>query len=146
MPISKQRAPQPMILCGQHHLHLAYLTDLPPPEGPGPTGRISEDTPGAVCCVLHFHDVEEHRFSNGGGNDGDYTARRLRGLQPYALHMVQDSRWRAPWKLHFLFVFHDTSFECLAGSYSFETSVSSVSDAVRNARKRVAPVHPARLV
>ncbi len=88
---------------------------------------------------MRFHGVRSHSF--GAPNDesfhGDALARF--GLKPYGFARVENSPWIESLRLmnsvhpyhheevfaeleHFVLLFHDTTFECVARGYAVETA------------------------
>jgi hypothetical protein len=97
--------------------------------------------------VVHFDICLAHRF--GGPNDEVMAGHPLygRGLAGYDAHLVERSSWVAEqqkinsvhsqydperwksWK-HYLFVFHDEMFECIAEGHRIERMRCSFKDAL----------------
>ena len=137
VPECSRRAPVPMLLVGQHHLHLAYRMHMPPDDAwDGSTCRVvSENTENEECCLVSFHGPTAHKFERGGFDYGSGThPLEGAGLEAYALYEIEGSKWAVAngGLRHFVFMFHDTTFECVAESYSFRTERSSVSSLVRS--------------
>jgi hypothetical protein len=125
-------APCPMILAGEHHLHLAYYLQETPPNWDGKDARlVDETTTGEPVALVEFTRVCAHMF--GPPNDEAFRGHPLasRGLRPYAVHEIRDSSWirslermnavhphhqpeRFARYRHFIFAFHDRTFECVA--------------------------------
>jgi hypothetical protein len=136
-PWSDAGAPLPVVLASDYRLLLIYLLQDTPEDRDGTqVPRIvspgSEDMPIAVVEFRHPH---AHIF--GPPNDEALSGHPLsgRGLNPYRAYIVQDSSWiRALermssvhehhrserfWKLtHYIFAFHDSTFECVADGFT----------------------------
>ena len=148
-PQSSIGAPCPMVLSGEHHLHLAYYLEEAVAGWDGSSVRIvSEDTQGEPCALVRFSRAYAHMF--GPPNDEAFHGHPLeaRGLRPYAAFEVQHSSWIrqlermnsvhpyhepkhfASFK-HFVFAFHDTTFECVAQGFELSVHRGSVSSVLR---------------
>jgi hypothetical protein len=146
-------APCPMILAGEHHLHLAYYLEHRPDDWDGSTVRIvGESTTGEPVALVQFAGTYAHMF--GPPNDEAFSGHPLasRGLRPYAVHEVHNSSWIRQLERmnavhpyhrkehfasyrHLIFSFHDTTFECVAEGFSVSIHTGSVADVLRNALK-----------
>jgi hypothetical protein len=125
-------APQPHLLANGLRAFLLFYLANPDPDraAPEPLG------------VVEFHRVHSVRL--GRPNDEAIEGHRLsgKGLRLYAAHRVVDSRWiteeerinsvhpqhRGGWHerlTHYVFSFHDETFECLAESFTVEQHVGS---------------------
>lgn len=148
-PQSSFGAPCPMVLSGEHHLHLAYFLEEVVAGWDGSSVRIvSEKSEGEPCALVRFSRAYAHMF--GPPNDEAFHGHPLeeRGLRPYAVFEVQHSSWVrqlermnsvhpyhqlkkfAAFK-HFVFAFHDTTFECVAESFELSVHRGSVSSVLR---------------
>ena len=149
-------APLPMILLGEHFLHLAYLLQETPEGWDFTTIRVvSETTPGKLCALVRFTRVYAHMF--GPPNDEALQGHPLakRGLRPYSVFEVKESSWirtlwiRTLWirtlermnsvhpyhkpetlgaLRHFIFAFHDRTFECIARGFEVSVGRGSVTE------------------
>lgn len=155
LPQSSVGAPCPMVLAAEHHLHLAYyLEDTSQPwDGPEPH-LVGEDSPGESVALVRFQSVRAHMF--GPPNDEAFEGHPLasRGLSPYTAHEILCSSWlrglermnsvhphHTP-KLfagyrHFIFTFHDSTFECIARSFTVTVQPGSVAEVLRQALQLV---------
>jgi len=142
-------APLPLILCDEGHLLLAYLVSEPDPKWDGSyaTGVSPESEGMAVACV-RFHWPSAHMF--GPPNDEAFSGHPLasRGLQPYAVFEIGDSSWIRKLermnsvhprhnrerflagRRHFVFAFHDSTFECVAEGFESEVFRGSMRSAL----------------
>ena len=139
VPECLRRAPCPMLIAREGRVNLAYFFQYEPPAGwDGQRARvIREDTEDLDCCILSFIGVTEHVFYQGGGDARGHPLED-KGLEPYSLYRIENSRWgwsRAG-RTHFIFMFHDSTFECVAESYVCKTARSSVSKLIRSASLR----------
>jgi hypothetical protein len=150
VPQSSVGAPCPMILCGEHFLHLAYLLQEDTTGWDFKTVRIvSQDTPEQPCALVRFRGVEVHMF--GPPNDEAFHGHPLakRGLEPYSVSEVTNSSWirglermnsvhpyhkpaRYAKLRHFVFAFHDTTFECVAEDFEISIHQDSVASVLRD--------------
>lgn len=160
-PQSSIGAPCPMILAGEHHLHLAYYLEDKSPDWDGATVRVvGEDATGERVALVEFTHAYAHMF--GPPNDEAFDGHPLasRGLGPYRVHEVRNSSWvrrlermnsvhpchlaeRFSRYRHFIFAFHDTTFECIAESFSFRVHNGSVADILNRAYRESSADTPA---
>lgn len=149
VPQSSIGAPCPMILAGEHHLHLAYFTEDGSPGWDGTTVRIvGEGSEGEHVALVAFAGVYAHMF--GPPNDEALGGHPLasRGLQPYSVNEIHGSSWvRSLERMnsvhpyhrpesfsryrHFVFAFHDTTFECIAESFTVTVHCGSVAGVLK---------------
>jgi hypothetical protein len=149
VPQSCVGAPCPMILCGEHFLHLVYILEADLGNWDGTNIRVLDaNSPGETCALVHFEHVEAHMF--GPPNDEAFHGHPLsrRGLRPYSVNEIRKSSWirklermnsihpyhrpEAYLKLkHFIFAFHDTTFECVAEGFELSLHWGSVSSVLR---------------
>jgi len=140
-----------MILAGEHHLHLAYYIEDRSPDWDGTTVRVvGETTTGEPVALVIFIHAYAHMF--GPPNDEAFGGHPLasRGLGPYRAHEVRDSSWirrlermnavhpyhraeRFARYRHFVFAFHDTSFECITEAFSVAVHTGSVAEVLKRA-------------
>jgi hypothetical protein len=146
VPQSSIGAPCPMLIAGEHTLRLAYYLE----EGRlAPEWANATILPPAVndsdelCAVVQFSGLYTHM--SGPPNDEAFSGHPLasRGLSPYAVFEVEHSSWvrtlermnsvhpyhrpeRFATFKHYIFAFHDTTFECVAESFSVSLCRGSV--------------------
>ncbi len=120
VPSCDAGAPMPVVLSDAHHTWVSHY--------------VAADDERAV---LRFDGVDSSLF--GGPNDEALNGHRLsgKGLAPYRFHEVIGSAWisarerensvhpahRGGWHAllrHFVFTFHDETFECIARSYAIQ--------------------------
>jgi len=126
IPQSSVGAPCPMVVAGENSLLLAYC--------------LQENRPSASesCALVSFKRPYAHMF--GPPNDEAFSGHPLavRGLRPHAVFEIELSSWLhtlermnsvhpfhrpeqfATYK-HYVFAFHDTTFECIAESFTISS-------------------------
>jgi hypothetical protein len=149
IPQSSIGAPCPMILAREHSLHLAYYLEDPAPDWDGTTIRVVDPaTSNEPVALVEFVYVYAHMF--GPPNDEAFNGHPLesRGLRPYSVYEIRHSSWiRCLERMnsvhphheskvfdvykHFIFAFHDTTFECVARSYIVTLHKGSVMDIIK---------------
>jgi hypothetical protein len=111
---------------------------------------MSGKTGGGPVALVSFSYPYAHMF--GPPNDEAFQGHPLesRGLRPYAVFEVLESSWirhlermnsvhahHRPERFdkyhHFVFAFHDTTFECVAESFSVSLHTGSVAEVLRSA-------------
>jgi hypothetical protein len=137
-PQSSVGAPCPVVLAEEHVLRLSYYLEserltpewLAAPVRP-PRPNWSDD----LCAVVTFERAYAHMF--GPPNDEAFSGHPLaaRGLEPHSVFEIEHSSWlrglmqmnsvhryhrvdRFSALRHWVFSFHDSTFECIALSYS----------------------------
>jgi len=154
LPQSSIGAPCPMILVGEHSLRIAYYLEEKDEGWNGTTVRmLSPDQGNEPCGVVDFVMPYAHMF--GPPNDEAFGGHPLaeRGLRPYGAFEVEGSSWLATLERmnsihpyhraerfkkyrHFILSFHDTTFECIAQSFTLATYRGSVESALRQSHMR----------
>jgi hypothetical protein len=154
-PRSSIGAPCPMLLASEEYLYLAFFLPNTPKGWDGSTVRVvSEETCGEPVALITFIHSYAHFF--GPPNDEAFSGHPLasRGLRPYAAFEVQDSSWirtlermnsvhpchrpeRFAKLRHFIFSFHDTTFECVAEGFSASICKGSVAGVLANTHRKV---------
>lgn len=147
IPQSSVGAPLPVVLSDEHKILLAYLLQNTPASWDGSTVRVLDfETDDEVSAVVEFKGYAT--FMLGSPNDEAFSGHPLavRGLHPYAAFEIENSSWirklermnsvheyHKPEKFekykHFVFAFHDSTFECVAESFDVsihEGSLESV--------------------
>lgn len=147
-PQSDVGAPLPRVLATEHSLFLLYLVHEPEPGWDGTSVKIMSPTTDALVCIVSFERAYAH-FS-GPPNDEAMQGHPLAacGLKPYSSFEVKDSSWvRKAERMnrvhehhrpeafagmrHFIFTFHDSTFESLARGYTVTTARGSIEEATR---------------
>jgi hypothetical protein len=148
VPQSDTGAPCPMILCGNNFLHLAYYLSEQIENWDGQPRFVNPTTPGKWCALVRFQMPQSHMF--GSPNDEASPGHPLaqRGLEPYSVAEVKNSSWIRALKhmnsahprhrpdasqsmRHFIFAFHDNTFECVADGFHLSTHRGSVAEVLR---------------
>jgi hypothetical protein len=153
----------PFVLASDLKTILVYRVAEPTPGWDGSTARMigpsSEDE--EPIAVAEFHGCYAHRF--GGPNDEVLAGHPLygRGLQAYGAHRVLNSPWIAQerrtnsvhrgfrddaWDglTHYLLLFHDNLFECIARGHRMERVHTTCRQAVELATRRLFENHPSQ--
>lgn len=145
LPQSSVGAPCPVVLSGEHFLHLAYYLEEREEGWDGSIVRVvGEHSEGEPCALVRFARAAAHMF--GPPNDEAFAGHPLaeRGLEPYAVFEVNNSSWvrtlermnsvhpyhrpeRFTKYKHFVFAFHDSVFECVAESFELSVHRGSLS-------------------
>jgi hypothetical protein len=148
VPQSSVGAPLPVVLANENARLLAYYTEAPHPTWNGTNPRsVSADTTEDPVAVLDFGLARAHYF--GPPNDEAFGGHPLaaRGLSPYGAFEVLDSSWirllsemnsvhprHSPALFaglrHFIFCFHDNTFECIAKSFDVTIIAGPLARAV----------------
>ena len=134
-PQSSVGAPLPLVLCDERTLLLAYLIQDAPSNWDGSWVRgVDQASPNEPMALVEFSRFYAYCF--GPPNDEAFHGHPLasRGLQPYGVFQIEDSSWirqlermnsvhpyhkpeRFERLRHYVFAFHDSTFECIAESY-----------------------------
>jgi hypothetical protein len=148
VPSPDPGAPLPVVLASDYRLVLVYFVLEPDPSWDGSKVQVvSHQSPDRPVAVVRFQRPYTHGF--GAPNDESLSGHPLasRGLQPYTVCEVLKSSWireldqassvhpehRSEEFLayrHFIFAFHDSTFECVARGIQIELSRGSVAGAV----------------
>ena len=146
LPQSSVGAPCPMLVADEHSLRLAFYVEEGRLTGAWLQATVrpaAQHDSGELCAVVCFSSVYAHMF--GPPNDEAFSGHPLapRGLNPYAAFEVANSSWlRSLEKMnavhpyhrperfelykHFILSFHDSTFECVAKSFSVSLCRGSV--------------------
>src|SRR5262245_7316578 len=148
-PQSSVGAPNPIVLAGEHDVFLAYCAQDKSDGWDGTSVRIvGTDTEGEQVAVVSFRRCSAHMF--GPPNDEAFDGHPLadRGLRPYGVFEIKGSSWVRKLermnsvhpnhdkhrfmkgRKHFVFSFHDTTFECVAEGFAIEVSTGSVKGVI----------------
>jgi hypothetical protein len=149
-------APDPHVLTSGLKTVLVYRIKEPDPHWDGSTARMVDAASDeeAPIGLVEFHRCYGHRF--GGPNDEVLTGHPLygHGLEGYAAHRVENSPWIAQEKrtnsvhsqfredhwtnwTHYLLLFHDNLFECIAKGHKVERLRTTFRGAVDLAAQRL---------
>lgn len=136
VPQSSAGAPLPIILSDEYRLLLAYIVQAPPMGWDSSHSRIvPPSTSGEPFALIEFASYRSIMF--GPPNDEAFEGHPLadRGLRPYRAFEIENSSWirqlermntvhphHKPERFqnlrHFVFAFHDSTFECVAEGYT----------------------------
>lgn len=144
MPQSSIGAPIPFVMSDERTVVLAYYLENVPKNWDWTTVRIvGLDTEGEPVALVQLKGY--HAYVFGPPNDEAFSGHPLasRGLRPYGVYPVENSSWirslermnsvhpyHKPDKFeelkHFVFAFHDSTFECVAKEFSLTTHTGSI--------------------
>lgn len=146
----------PHLLCSDYQTFLAFYVNDPDPNWDGSYVTVvdpSSSEPASLCLVTFNRSVSAKL---GHPNDEVMSGHPLygRGLEPYSAQIVKNSPWIAEvartnsvhhndhpehWKslIHYVFWFHDSTFECLAESYEVEVSSESMAELLRRVQAKL---------
>jgi hypothetical protein len=158
-PQSDIGAPLPLVISDEHRLLLAYIVSERDPAWDGSyVTLVSPDSDGLPIAIVQFRRPSAHMF--GPPNDEAFGGHPLasRGLSPYAVFEVEHSSWiRKQERMnsvhrshnrerflarrkHFIFAFHDSTFECIAEAFE----ISTIRGSMRSAATRMIEMLAAR--
>lgn len=138
VPLSSTGAPTPLVAASEHRLSLVYICEDTDAEWDGISVReVSSETEEPPVAAVRFKSFRAQYF--GAPNDEALAGHPLYdiGLVPYSAFEVVNSEWvaelcrrnRVHWAhedthydayRHFIFTFHDSTFEIVAKQYSVE--------------------------
>jgi hypothetical protein len=157
VPQSSVGAPMPVLLSNEYKILLAYIIQNTPSEWDGSYVRVvSPSTPGEPLALIEFIHFEAFMF--GAPNDEAFHGHPLanRGLHPYGTFQIENSSWIRQLERmnsvhprhnsalfeqfkHFIFAFHDSTFECVAKGFAVsqhEGSMESILLIMQSRLKR----------
>ena len=149
VPQSDTGAPLPAVVSDELNVFLAYIVSEPDPNWDGTYATsVGPDSEGMPVAIIRFMHAYSYMF--GMPNDEAFSGHPLasRGLEPYGAYEVRDSSWvRRLERMnsvhpchqksayddlrHFIFGFHDSTFECVAKDLSVETFRGSMQSAIQ---------------
>ena len=153
VPQSSIGAPIPFVIADEHRTVLAYCLENGSPDWDGSHVRIVDlATSTESVALVRFEYCVAHMF--GPPNDEAFRGHPLahRGLHPYAAFRIKHSSWirrlermnsvhehHRPEDFldlqHFVFAFHDSTFECVCRGFSITTTngslISMIPDMIR---------------
>lgn len=142
-------APLPIVVCDEHHLLLAYAVSFSCASWDGnQITMMSPEWGGMTIACVQFKWPLAHMF--GPPNDEAFSGHPLadRGLELYAVSEVHNSSWIRKLERmnsvhrshnrerfleglrHFIFAFHDSTFECVAHGIEVEMLRGSMRSAL----------------
>jgi hypothetical protein len=132
-------APLPVVLSDEHKTLLGYIIQDAP--------DTLELTPDETFALIEFQRCRSYTF--GSPNDEAFAGHPLanRGLQSYACFQIEDSSWIRQLERmnsvhpfhdpevfsryrHFVFAFHDSTFECVAENFTVSEHYGTVESLV----------------
>ena len=143
-PQSSIGAPIPIVISDEFVAVVAFHLQDTPDDWDGKTIRIiTVETEGEPIALARFFRV--HSLMFGLPNDEAFDGHPLanRGLTPYGAFLIENSSWirqlekmnsvhphhtpeRFKQLKHYVLTFHDSTFECVAESYSIEAHKGSM--------------------
>ena len=147
VPQSSPGAPCPMLIANEHQLWLAFYVREDDSHWDGKTCRLVDENSDETCAVVHFKGLKSHILGQPDEMRTHLHPLGRRGLTAYMSVEVIHSSWirklaafhaKIPrhWPhaydkaRHFIFTFHDSSFECIADSFEVTIIRSSVHAAL----------------
>jgi hypothetical protein len=144
LPQSSIGAPIPVVLSDEHGLFLCYYIENTAEDWDGSTTKVvSADTADETVAVIRFDRYAAYK--SGPPNEETVAGHPLykKGLRPHSIYRVNNSSWieelekmnsvhrhhdkkRFASLKHFIFVFHDSTFECVAEAVTFEIKTGSI--------------------
>ena len=157
VPLPSVGAPLPVVLATDSHLLLAYLVEVHDPAWDGTEVRgVDHATDGEPAALIEFVAPSAHFF--GPPNDEAIAGHPLaaRGLVSGVPARVGDSSWirglermnrvhprhqpeRYARLQHFIFPFHDSTFECVAQDLRVVMHAGSLAELLPEMQRRVNP-------
>lgn len=146
----------PYVMASETKIFLIYLIKEDDPNWDGTYVNVIDDKGGKIypLALVEFKKSYINKF--GGMNNEVWHGHSLfkRGLEGYAAHEIKNSKWlqeqkkinsvhsgykEARWaKLkHYMFLFHDTVFECLAEDFEVKVYRDSFENVVRLAVRKL---------
>ena len=146
VPQSSVGAPLPLVLSDEYKILLAYIVQDTPPNWDGSYVRVVDSvTSGEPLALIEFSGYSSFMF--GAPNDEAFEGHPLanRGLRPYGAFQIENSSWIRQLEemnsvhpyhnpetfdrlRHFIFAFHDSTFECVATGFTVSEHEGSLED------------------
>lgn len=152
VPQSSVGAPMPIILSDEHKILLAYLLQ-DEPNWNNPTPEDFEKT-GESIAIVEFN--LQRSFMFGMPNDELFHGHPLyeRGLRSYGVFEIENSSWLRKLERinsvherhnpegfekykHFVFTFHDSTFECIAESFEISVHKGSLESVLSEMQRKL---------
>jgi hypothetical protein len=157
VPQSSVGAPLPIVLSDEHKILLAYIIEDTPSDWDGSSVRVVDpSTPGEPLALVEF--TAYWSFMFGAPSDEAFHGHPLagRGLHPYGAFEIENSSWvrqlekmnsvhpyhkseRFERLRHYIFAFHDSTFECVADGFTVsehEGSLESILPVMQSRLQR----------
>ena len=155
VPQSSVGAPLPAVLCDERRLLLAYLLQEDTSDWNGTSVRtVDLESPGEPLALVEFSGYGSFMF--GAPNDEAFNGHPLysRGVHPYGAFLIEDSSWvrqlermnsvhpyhnpkRYEQLKHYVFAFHDSTFECVAEGFTVTEHFGSLAEILIEMQKRL---------
>ncbi len=149
-------APLPHVISSGSRTFLIYLVREPDHDWDGTYVTVVDPTSGDTQPLALVEFTGCYAFLFGGPNDDAMEAHPLhgKGLAPYGAHLIDNSRWidhfasietayqghrSAYWSelKHYLLLFHDEMFECIARSHTIEVYRDTFANVMAIAHQRI---------
>jgi hypothetical protein len=153
-------APLPHVLQNDNRTFLTFYVHEPDPNWHGTYVTLKDPGDGSVESLALVEFIGCHSAKLGTPNDEVLNGHPLygKGLVSYTAQMVENSRWLAEleginkvhpcykpahWRdaKHYVFWFHDTTFECVADSYKVELFRGSMAELLTSVCERLLSLH-----
>jgi hypothetical protein len=154
IPQSSVGSPEPVVISDQHLTFLVYVIE----DEPKWDGRVLSESDLSLfierVALVEFQRCRTYSF--GFPNDEAIQAHPLYalGLKPYSAFEVQKSSWLSQLEQmnsvhprhkpdsfeslhHYVFTFHDSTFECLAERYQVTEHQKSMRELVQEVKTRL---------
>lgn len=147
-------APCPHLLVNDYKAFLIFYLSVPNPTWDGTYVTAASTSSEASLALVEFERCKSAKL--GGPNDEVLWGHPLsgRGLESYTAQMVHNSIWLAELEKinsvhryyshdhwidlkHYIFWFHDSTFECLANSYTVELFDEPLDELLARTVKRL---------
>lgn len=149
-------APLPHVISSGHKTFLIYYTGEIDPAWDGTYVKIIDPAKEELLLLAVVEFIHCYAYKFGGANDEVIHGHPLwgRGLEPYGAHIIHNSRWikeeekinsvhryykAERWKKinHYLLLFHDEMFECLAEGFKIETVRDTFKHVLKESNNRL---------
>jgi hypothetical protein len=141
-------APLPSVVATEQQTFLIYYLQDVPPGWDGTSVRVvGPDSDGERVAIISFKRCIAHMF--GPPNDEAFEGHPLAkfGLHPHGVFRIENSSWvrtleqmnavhphHKPETIlslsHYIFAFHDSTFECIASAYKIDVHEASIRNAL----------------
>jgi hypothetical protein len=149
-------APLPQLLVNDHRALLMFLVSVPDPQWDGSYVTVKDPASEQreSLALVEFKRCVSAKL--GSPNDEVFAGHPLagKGLEGYRAQLVKNSRWLAElqrinsvhrgyrpdaWRPcnHYVFWFHDTTFECIAEGFEVELHDCSMPELLAEASRRL---------
>ena len=160
VPQSDVGAPLPCIAASEHVLCLAYIVRAIDPNWDGTyVNVVGTETYKEEIAIIQFQRAYAHFF--GPPNDEAFEGHPLSrlGLTPYSVSRIEGSSWikellkrnsvhqyhrqdMLSKHNHYIFAFHDTTFECIAMGFKVRQFKGSMNEALAEMARIIAEEEP----